>query len=119
MGIGIFCGAGLCAFLLSAVPANAAPRLLAPGARTMDQFVLAPVQQGSAALRSRIATLAAVTKMGPEPRKAAQAAMPLTMLPNFADFLEIRQDLRVLVNAAVQDARRERITLGVHFARTF
>jgi hypothetical protein len=108
------CGAGLCASFLLAPPAMAAPKTAALQSRTMAQFVLAP-ERGKARLGLPV-------DAGDAPALLARSEAPaagLSELPGLDDVLALREDLRFLINAAVKDVRKERITLGLHFARTF
>ena len=91
------CGAGLCASFLLAPPAMAAPKTTALQSRTMAQFVLAPE------------------------RRKARLGLPLDEqdAPTLDEILSLREDLRFLINASMKDAPKERMTLGLHFARTF
>jgi hypothetical protein len=108
------CGAGLCASFLLAPPAMAAPKTTALQSRTMAQFVLAPERR-----KARLG-IPLDTRDAPALQARAEASTAaLSDLPSLDEKLSLREDLRFLINASVKDAPKERMTLGLHFARTF
>jgi len=95
-----------------ATPACAAPT---PGAATLVSQSAAFRLAGARRLRVQPAHLPVSPLPAPEP-----GAPPMARQDNpLTDLLTLRDDLRVLVNQGLQDARGERITLGLNFARFF
>jgi len=82
----------------------------------MDRFVLVPDGLG-ARLRAAVPPIEADRRLGP----GGEQELPslLAELAGVTEMLVLRHDVRVIVNGAVRNAGRERIALGLHFARAF
>lgn len=97
-----------------AAPAVAhAKRPMPPPMKAEEGFKLKPV--ALLLMRRGSSRLEAPARTG----QAIELARVETPAARLDGLLALRSDLRVIVNGGIENARKERIALGLHFARAF